>query len=86
MKACFGKQEHRVIGYSLDFYSPVYNLVIEWNEERKDHYINGKLTTNHKQRQRNIIKHLKCKFINIRQKTFDKEKQIQKIKGIITLC
>lgn len=63
--------------YFLDFYSKKYNLVVEFNEEQ--HYKNNKLTDKHKQRQKQIKDFLKCKFINIRQKTFKEEIVLRKI-------
>jgi very-short-patch-repair endonuclease len=66
MEAYFGKEEYKIIGYSLDFYSPKFNLVIEWDE--KYHYTKGnKLQQKDKIRQNNIKKHLNCKFIRIKE-------------------
>lgn len=65
LKGKFGKNEVKVIGYSLDFYSKKYNLVIEWDE--RSHYPKGKLREKDKLRQKRITKHLSCKFIRIKE-------------------
>jgi hypothetical protein len=71
MKAYYGKNEYKIIGYSLDFYSPEYNLVIEWDEEA--HYKNNILREKDIIRQKKIENELRCKFIRIREKEFLKE-------------
>jgi len=70
------------LGYFLDFYSKKYNLVIEWNEA--DHYNEkGNLNEEHRQRQCEIKRLLKCHFINIRQKAFNEERIFARIEKII---
>jgi hypothetical protein len=58
--------EYQVLGYSLDYYEPNLNLVIEWDEE--GHYTDDQLGPRDRRRQREIIKHLGCCFIRIRQR------------------
>lgn len=70
----FGKFEHKHLGYSLDFYSEKYNLVIEWDEPH--HYNKGILREKDRLRQEEIEKSLSCTFIRIKSwevKTFDYE-------------
>lgn len=82
-------REHLIkdIGYFVDYYEPNLNLVIEWNEEK--HYELNKntnryvLNKKHKTRQKEIKKYLRCKFINIREKTFNKEKLYKKINNYL---
>lgn len=81
MDALYGVNEYKCIGYSLDFYSEKFNIVIEWNEEK--HYNGKKLTDRHKKRQEQIKKYLGCKFINVRQRTFNEKVQVAKIRRII---
>jgi very-short-patch-repair endonuclease len=72
LNGIYGKNEFKCIGYSLDFYSREYNLVIEWDE--KGHYKNNELLEKDKKRQQNIINYLKCSFIRIKEeyvKDFD---------------
>jgi len=57
--------EFSIIGYFVDGYSPSKNMVIEVDETR--HYdLNGCLRERDVTRQKEIEKHLKCKFIRIR--------------------
>jgi len=60
------KGEKSVIGYSLDYYEPELNLVIEWDEEY--HFKNDKLREKDIIRQSKIIDELNCDFYRIRQK------------------
>jgi len=80
LNGVYGQQEFKCKGYSLDFYSKKYNLVIEWDEE--DHYYDEKLTEKDKKRQKIISNYLNCNFIRIRESTFSKEKILQTIKNI----
>jgi very-short-patch-repair endonuclease len=66
----YGKNEFKYLGYSLDFYSEKYNLVIEWDEKR--HYKNNELSEKDKKRQENIINSLNCKFIRIKESQINK--------------
>jgi len=60
-----GKKELK--GYSIDFYEPNLNLIIEWDEER--HYKNnGGLLKEDVNRQTNLLK-TNCHFYRIREKT-----------------
>lgn len=65
LEGLYGKNEFKCLGYSLDFYSKKFNLVIEWDEEH--HYKNNNLLPKDIERQENIIKHLNCSFIRIRE-------------------
>jgi len=78
LDALYGKNEYMCKGYSLDFYSKKYNLVIEWDEE--GHYKNNILIEKDKKRQEIIEEHLRCKFLRIRELYFKKEEFIQLIK------
>ncbi|MBC8427905.1 MAG: hypothetical protein H8D94_00380 [Candidatus Pelagibacter sp.] len=60
------KGEKNIIGYSLDYYEPELNLVIEWDEEY--HFKNDKLKEKDVIRQHKIIDELNCDFYRIRQK------------------
>lgn len=59
------KGEFSVLGYSVDYYEPKLNLVIEWDESH--HYKGGQLREKDIIRQSVIKKYLKCKFIRIKQ-------------------
>lgn len=59
-------KEYNILGYSVDYYEPKLNLVIEWDEEA--HYVGNKLKDKDLKRQHNISEYLKCRFIRIRQK------------------
>lgn len=61
----------------VDGYEKEKNIVFEWNE--MSHYFDGKLTNKHKIRQNKIKKFLKCKFVNINEKTFNEKNMINKI-------
>lgn len=80
LKGLFGINEFKCIGYSLDFYSKKYNIVIEWDEEF--HYKNDLLRNKDIIRQEKIINYLNCKFIRIREKFIDNFDYLQ-IKNII---
>lgn len=69
------------LGYWIDGYEKDLNIVIEWNED--SHYFDGKLTSKHKVRQKNIKRFLKCKFININQKTFNEKRTIERVRKVI---
>jgi len=76
-----GEYHIKELGYFLDYYEPELNLIIEWNENK--HYDNGRLTAKHLTRQDQIKRKLKCTFINIRQKTFNKERIFKRIEKSI---
>jgi very-short-patch-repair endonuclease len=80
LEGVYGKNEFKCIGYSLDFYSKKYNLVIEWDEEF--HYKEDKLNIKDRERQDKITDHLCCKFIRIRESKID-EFNFNTIKDII---
>jgi hypothetical protein len=65
LKGVYGKNEFKCIGYSLDYYDKSTNLVIEWDE--KYHYPFSTLRKKDVTRQENIINHLNCEFIRIKQ-------------------
>lgn len=72
LEGIYGENEFKCLGYSIDFYSPKYNLVIEWDE--KYHYKNNELREKDKKRQEIIINYLNCTFIRIKEeneKDFD---------------
>jgi hypothetical protein len=52
------------LGYWLDGYDEINNVAYEFDE--KKHFINGKLSSKDKNRQKEIKKLLKCKFIRIK--------------------
>lgn len=54
------------LGYWLDGYDSVNNIVYEFDEKRH-HYINGKLCEKDIKRQQEIINYLNCSFIRIRE-------------------
>lgn len=58
--------ECQIIGYSLDYYEPTINLVIEWDE--KHHYnVDGVLRPRDVKRQQRIKEHLNCVFLRIKE-------------------
>lgn len=59
--------ESRICGYSVDYYDPLKNLVVEWDEEK--HYKAGNLLDKDIKRQTRIMEEINCKFYRIRQKT-----------------
>lgn len=61
----YGENEFKILGFSVDFYSKKYNLVIEWDEAY--HYRYGKLRKKDEVRQEKICKHLSCQFIRIKE-------------------
>lgn len=64
--------EVRVGWWSLDYYEPEQNIVIEWDESA--HYDeNGKLRENDIIRQEQIKKRLKCEFYRIKEKDFEND-------------
>lgn len=60
-------RQHRVIGYFVDGYDKENNVVYEVNELH--HFKNNKYTKKHIDRKNNIIKALKCKWVDIDDKT-----------------
>jgi len=67
----------------LDYYEPLLNLVVEWDE--KNHYdIDGNLKNSDRIREMEIINHLKCKFIRIKESNFNQELTIKHIYENIT--
>lgn len=56
--------EKQLLGYSLDYYEPNLNLVIEWDE--RQHFSNGELVEEDIERQNNILT-TGCLFYRIRQ-------------------
>jgi len=70
------------LGYFVDYYEPRLNLVIEWNEEA--HY-NFRRKERDLRRQAEIEKELGCTFINIREKTFEQDREgiLEEIRQII---
>lgn len=61
-----GEIHLKELGYWLDGYDQVNNIVYEF-DENKHHYINGKLCEKDILRQQNITNHFKCTFIRIRE-------------------
>jgi len=62
--------EKELIGYSIDYFEPTLNLIIEWDEER--HYgLNEELHDKDVIRQQNILKGGNYHFYRIREKTKD---------------
>lgn len=59
--------EYSVSGYFVDFYDKKRNIVVEYDEPH--HYKFGKLLKKDKERQKEIIKYLKCKFYRYNSKT-----------------
>jgi len=80
LEGLYGRNKFKCKGYSLDFYSKKYNLVIEWDEE--GHYKNEKLLQKDIKRQNIIRKHLDCTFIRIRESKINKKELNQTIKTI----
>lgn len=73
-----GEYHIKELGYFVDYYEPNLNIVIEWDEST--HYdIDGNLREKDKQRQEEIISHLKCKFVRIKEDDFNKEQAIKNI-------
>ncbi len=70
-------KEYSVLGYSIDYYEPIKNIIIEWDEEQ--HYINGNLRHRDSKRQETIINYLHCKFIRIRQRDIFEKLNIRKV-------
>jgi len=65
-----------------DYFEPTLNLVIEWDEPK--HYINNKILRDKDiNRQSDIINHLQCGFIRIKEREFDEQLTIQKINEYI---
>lgn len=61
--------EKMIAGYSVDYYEPRLNMVIEWDEPH--HYKGGQLREEDVIRQRNIINEVQCKFYRIKQNTLE---------------
>lgn len=81
LQGVFGKNEYKVIGYSLDFYSSKYNIAIEWDEEY--HFKTQEQIEKDIFRQNRIVKKLNCNFLRIRQKDFfDKNNNFNYINNI----
>jgi very-short-patch-repair endonuclease len=70
--------EKEISGYFVDYYEPIHNMVIEWDEPA--HYENGKLKSKDIERQQIIEKKLKCNFIRVNQDNFNYDE----LKGKIT--
>jgi hypothetical protein len=54
------------LGYSLDYYEPIKNIVVEYDEAR--HYVGGKLKEKDIIRMNNIKSHLNCQFFRYNEK------------------
>ena len=68
----------KTLGYFVDYYEPLKNIVIEWDEEH--HYnVDGTLKIKDCAREKEIISELNCKFFRIRESCFDEEKFINDI-------
>ena len=67
----YGKSKKQFIlweyGYSLDYYEPNKNIVVEYDEPR--HYVCGVLKTKDVDRMNIIKTHLKCRFFRYNEKT-----------------
>lgn len=69
------------LGYWLDYYEPTRNIVIEWDEPH--HYnVDGTLKEKDITRQKQIEEHLKCKFIRVKEKSFDEAILITELKTL----
>ncbi len=66
--------EYSVLGYFIDYYESNLNLVIEWDE--KYHYKKGELKKKDIVRQQNIINHLDCIFIRIKEDEYKSYNEI----------
>lgn len=76
-----GEQFIPELGYWLDYYEPFGNIVIEWDEPH--HYnVDGTLKEKDTIRQKQIEEQLKCKFIRVKEKTFDEAKLITELKTL----
>lgn len=66
-----GKSGHQFVlwelGYSVDYYEPTKNIVVEYDEPR--HYRCGALLEKDVKRMNTIKNHLRCKFFRYREKT-----------------
>ena len=73
--------EISLLGYFLDFYDKVNNIIIEWNERR--HYIQEKIIEKDKRKQRDIENFLKnINYIIIKEEDFLNMKLDEKYKFI----
>jgi hypothetical protein len=54
-------------GYSLDYYEPIKNIVVEYDEPR--HYVRNELRQKDVKRMDNIKSLLKCKFLRYNEKS-----------------
>lgn len=69
------------LGYWLDYYEPTRNIVMEWDEPH--HYnVDGTLKEKDMTRQKQIEEHLKCKFIRVKEKSFDEAILITELKTL----
>lgn len=69
------------LGYWLDYYEPIRNIVIEWDEPH--HYnIDGTLKEKDTIRQKQIEECLKCKFFRVKETTFDEPTLINELKKL----
>lgn len=69
------------LGYWLDYYEPMRNIAIEWDEP--SHYnIDGTLKEKDTTRQKQIEEHLKCKFFRVKETTFDEPTLINELKTL----
>lgn len=69
------------LGYWLDYYEPMRNIAIEWDEP--SHYnIDGTLKEKDTTRQKQIEEHLKCKFFRVKETAFDEPTLINELKTL----
>jgi hypothetical protein len=69
------------LGYWLDYYEPIRNIVIEWDEPH--HYnIDGTLKEKDTIRQKQIEECLKCKFFRVKETAFDEPTLINELKTL----
>mgnify|MGYP001561246141 CR=1 FL=1 len=62
------------LGYWLDYYEPILNVVIEWDEKR--HYKNNLLREEDIIREDRIKNYLHCKFIRIKEEVFPNYREL----------
>jgi len=65
--------EYKILGYSLDYYEPTHNIVIEYDEK---HHENIKYKNKDIIRQKKIQEKLKCLFVRIKEEEKNNWKEI----------
>lgn len=76
-----GKKQYYINGYRIDYYIPLYNIAIEYDENGHKNYTYSE----HEGRQKEIEKELRCKFIRVSDNNKNSENIAVILKYIMNL-